>query len=285
LDNCEGLRSVVIGAGTSGHDVAAQLWEAGSQITMIQRSPTLVTRLESLLPAIAMYDTDAPGPKLPVELPDLLVASIPNRLMPQFQAPLVAAIKAQDEAFYEGLRKAGFLYDFGADGGGFFTRGTQDPSGFYIDVGASALIIDGRIAVRSGVSVVAIREHSVMLSDGAELPADLIVYATGYKKLATLNEVLPDDIIGKLGPVGGIGSGIRGDQGPWEGETRNIWKPTKQPGLWLHNGNFGLMRFFSRLLALQIKARQVELPTPVYGLDKPGGHHRAGDTIERAVAH
>lgn len=31
-------------------------------------------------------------------------------------------------------------------------------------------------------------------------------------------------------------------------------------GLWLHNGNFGLARFFSRLLALQIKARQVELP-------------------------
>jgi hypothetical protein len=26
------------------------------------------------------------------------------------------------------------------------------------------------------------------------------------------------------------------------------------------------MRFFSRLLALQIKARQVELPTRVYGL-------------------
>ncbi len=37
-------------------------------------------------------------------------------------------------------------------------------------------------------------------------------------------------------------------------------------GLWLHNGNFGLARFFSRLLALQIKARQVELPTRAYGL-------------------
>ncbi len=284
LDNCEGLRSVVIGAGTSGHDVSAQLWEAGSQVTMIQRSPTLVTRMESLLPAVGIYDTDSPGPKLPIDLADLLVASIPNRLMPQFQAPLVAAIKAQDAAFYEGLRKAGFLYDFGADGGGFLARGTQDPSGFYIDVGASELIIDGRIAVRSGVSVAAIREHSVILSDGAELPADLIVYATGYKKLATLNEVLPDDIVRKLGPVGGIGSGVRSDQGPWEGETRNIWKPTKQPGLWLHNGNFGLMRFFSRLLALQIKARHVGLPTPVYGLDAPAGRRGAADAMERPVA-
>ena len=133
-------------------------------------------------------------------------------------------------------------------------------------MGASELIIDRRIAVRSRVSVEAVRERSVILSDGTELPADLIVYATGYRKLATLSEVLPGDIIRKLGPVGGVGSGIRGDQGPWNGENRNIWKPTRQPGLWLHNGNFGLMRFFSRLLALQIKARQVELPTPVYGL-------------------
>jgi putative flavoprotein involved in K+ transport len=266
VESCDGLRSIVIGAGTSAHDVSAQLWEAGSEVTMIQRSPTIVMRMDSLLPGVEMFNTDATGPKLPTELADLFVASIPNRLMPHFQAPFVAAIKAKDAAFYEGLQKAGFLYDFGEDGGGFFTRATQDPSGFYIDMGASELIIDGRIAVRSGVSVETIRERSVILSDGAELPADLIVYATGYRKLATLSEVLPDDIIRELGPMGGIGSGIRSDHGPWEGENRNIWKPTRQPGLWLHNGNFGLMRFFSRLLALQIKARQVELPTRIYGL-------------------
>ena len=57
-------------------------------------------------------------------------------------------------AFYEGLRNAGFLYDFGEDGGGFITRGMQDPSGFYIDTGASELIINGHVAVRSGVSVI-----------------------------------------------------------------------------------------------------------------------------------
>ncbi len=266
VDSCNGLRSIVIGAGTSGHDVSAQLWEAGSEVTMIQRSPTIVMRMDSILPGVEIFNTDAPGPKLPTELADLLAASIPNRLMAQFQAPFVAAIKAKDEAFYEDLHKAGFLYDFGDDGGGFFARGTQDPSGFYLDVGTSELIIDGRIAVRSGVSVDAIRERSVILSDGGELPADLIVYATGYRKLAALSNVLSDDIICKIGPVGGVGSGIRGDQGPWAGENRNIWKPTKQPGLWLHNGNFGLMRFFSRLLALQIKARHVELPMRVYGL-------------------
>jgi putative flavoprotein involved in K+ transport len=266
LDQCDGLRSIVIGAGTSAHDISAQLWEAGAEVTMIQRSPTIVTRVDSLLPAVEIYDTDAPAPKPPTELADLLAVSIPNRLMPQFQAPLIAAIKAKDAAFYEGLHKAGFLYDFGEDGGGFFTRGMQDPSGFYIDLGASELIIDGHVAVRSGVSVDAIRERSVVLSDGAELPADFIVYATGYRRLAQAAAILSSEIIQKLGPIGGIGSGLRRDHGPWAGETRNVWKPTQQPGLWFHNGNFGLMRFFSRILALQIKARQAGLPTPVYGL-------------------
>jgi putative flavoprotein involved in K+ transport len=266
LGQCDGLRIIVIGAGTSAHDVSAELWEAGADVTMIQRSPTIVTRIDSLLPAVEIYDTDAPAPKPPTELADLLAASIPNRLMPQFQAPLIAAIKAKDAAFYEGLRKTGFLYDFGEDGGGFFTRGMQDPSGFYIDMGASELIIDGHVAVRSGVSVDAIHERSVVLSDGAELPADFIVYATGYRKLAQAGTILSSEIIEKLGPIGGIGSGLRRDCGPWAGEIRNVWKPTRQPGLWFHNGNFGLMRFFSRILALQIKARQAGLPTPVYGL-------------------
>ena len=266
IERCDGLRSIVIGAGTSAHDIAAQLWEAGANVTMIQRSPTIVTRIDSLLPAVEIYDTDAPAPKPPTELADLLAASIPNRLMPQFQAPFIAAIKAKDAAFYEGLRKAGFLYDFGEDGGGFITRGMQDPSGFYIDMGASELIINGHVAVRSGVSVAAIRERSVVLSDGAELRADFIVYATGYQRLAQAGAILSSEIIQKLGPIGGIGSGFRRDAGPWAGETRNVWKPTRQRGLWFHNGNFGLMRFFSRILALQIKARHAGLPTPIYGL-------------------
>jgi hypothetical protein len=82
----------VIGAGTSAHDIAAQLWEAGANVTMIQRSPTIVTRIDTLLPAVEIYDTAAAAPKPPTELADLLAASIPNRLMPQFQAPFIAAM-------------------------------------------------------------------------------------------------------------------------------------------------------------------------------------------------
>jgi putative flavoprotein involved in K+ transport len=78
--------------------------------------------------------------------------------------------------------------------------------------------------------------------------------------------VLSDAIIVKLGPVGGIGSGIRADQGPWVGGEPERLEADKAAGLWFHNRNFGLMRFFSRLLALQIQARHVGLATPVHGL-------------------
>jgi putative flavoprotein involved in K+ transport len=68
----------------------------------------------------------------------------------------------------------------------------------------------------------------------------------------------------RVGPCWGLGSGTAHDPGPWEGELRNLWKPTAQPGLWLHGGNLQQSRFFSLQLGLQLKARYEGLPTPVY---------------------
>ena len=56
-------------------------------------------------------------------------------------------------------------------------------------------------------------------------------------------------------------------------QLRNMWKPTQQPGLWFHGGNLHQSRHYSLYLALQIKARQEGLPTPVYGISEV--HHRA----------
>ena len=56
------------------------------------------------------------------------------------------------------------------------------------------------------------------------------------------------------------------DPGPWEGELRNMWKPTQVPQLWIHGGNLHQSRHYSQFLALQLKARMEGLETPVYGL-------------------
>ena len=63
-------------------------------------------------------------------------------------------------------------------------------------------------------------------------------------------------------------SGTTKDPGPWEGELRNMWKPTRQPGLWFHGGNLHQSRHYSQFLSLQIKARMAAIPTPVYGMGK-----------------
>jgi putative flavoprotein involved in K+ transport len=44
-----------------------------------------------------------------------------------------------------------------------------------------------------------------------------------------------------------------------------MWKPTVTENLWFHGGNLALSRFYSRFLALQLKARMEGIETPVYG--------------------
>jgi putative flavoprotein involved in K+ transport len=139
-------------------------------------------------------------------------------------------------------------------------------SGYYIDVGASELIADGQVKLKSGVSVKEIGENSVILSDGSELPADLIVYATGYGSMNGWAAcIISQEVADKVGKCWGLGSGTAKDPGPWEGELRNMWKPTEQEALWFHGGNLHQSRHYSQFLALQLKARQEGLPTPVWG--------------------
>lgn len=61
-----------------------------------------------------------------------------------------------------------------------------------------------------------------------------------------------------------MGSGIGTDKGPWEGELRNLWKPTAQDNLWIHAGNLALSRYYFQFIALQLKARMEGIATPVY---------------------
>jgi putative flavoprotein involved in K+ transport len=140
-------------------------------------------------------------------------------------------------------------------------------SGYYIDVGASALIADGRIKLKSGVTIKRIMEDAVVLTDGTVLPADLIVYATGYGSMnGWAAQLISQEVADRVGKCWGLGSGTTKDPGPWEGELRNMWKPTKQPGLWFHGGNLHQSRHYSLYLALQLKARMEGIATPVYGI-------------------
>jgi putative flavoprotein involved in K+ transport len=233
---------------------------------MVQRSSTLVVRSETVIDMAVkhLYSEEAFKNGMTVEKADLIQASLPYRVLAEVSKPLYEQIRARDAAFYEGLTKAGFQLDFGEDGSGLWMKYMRRGSGYYIDVGASQLIIDGKIKLKTG-QVAAVKRDGVVLSDGTELPADLIVYATGYGPMSQRAAMLlPEAIARKVGRVGGLGSATTKDPGPWEGESRNMWRPTQQEGLWFHGGNLYQCRFFSKLLAKQLKARLEGLDTSVY---------------------
>ncbi len=264
-----GKRCVVIGSNNSAHDICADLWEHGADVTMVQRSSTTVVRSETLMAFTwsTLWSEDALARGITTEIGDLLSASVPHRLVPERSAPIYRRIRAHDAEFYASLERAGFMLDFGEDDTGISAKYARRGSGYYIDVGASALIADGRIGLRSGVGVARLSATGVVLSDGSELPADLIVYATGYGSMnGWAAQLIGQDVADKVGKCWGLGSDTAKDPGPWEGELRNMWKPTRQDGLWFMGGNLAQARFFSLILALQLKARQIGLDTPVHGL-------------------
>ncbi len=111
------------------------------------------------------------------------------------------------------------------------------------------------------------------MEDGTELPADLVVYATGYGSMNgwAADLISPGGRRPRSARCWGLGSDTKKDPGPWEGEQRNMWKPTQQEALWFHGGNLHQSRHYSLYLALQLKARMEGLDTPVYGLQEV--HH------------
>ena len=270
----KGKSCVVVGSNNSAHDIAADLWEHGADVTMLQRSPTLVMRAETLARNRPLYSEDAIAAGITTDVADLTMASMPYGAVPDATRPMVDRVRREDADFYARLERAGFKLTFGEDETGIWPMYLRRGSGYYIEVGASELIADGSIKLKSGVEVARLTEDSVVLDDGSELKADLVVYATGYGSMNQwAAELISPEVADKVGKCWGLGSGTARDPGPWEGELRNMWKPTAQDNLWFHGGNLMQSRFYSIFLSLQLKARLEGLPTPVYG--RPPVHHKA----------
>jgi hypothetical protein len=136
-----------------------------------------------------------------------------------------------------------------------------------------ALLADGKVKLKTG-AIERVVPAGLQMADGSELKADLIVWATGYGSMnGWVAQLVDQATADKLGKCWGLGSGTKKDPGPWEGELRNMWKPTQVKNLWMQGGNLHQNRHYSLCTALQLKARMEGLPTPVYGLAPV--HHKA----------
>ncbi|MDM0115888.1 NAD(P)/FAD-dependent oxidoreductase [Variovorax sp. J22R133] len=271
----KGKKCVVLGSNNSAHDICAALWENGADVTMIQRSSTHIAPSDSLMELAlgGLYSEQAVKNGIDHHKADLIFASVPYKIMHALQIPVYDEMKRRDADLYSRLEKAGFMLDFGVDGSGLFMKYLRRGSGYYIDVGASELVANGSIKLKSGVNIERVNERSVTLTDGTELPADLLVYATGYGSMnGWLANIISPEVADKVGKCWGLGSDTPKDPGPWEGELRNMWKPTQVDQLWIHGGNLHQSRHYSQFLALQLKARMEGIDTPVY--ERAPTYHR-----------
>lgn len=154
-DAYRGKRALVVGIGNSGGEIALDLWEAGAETAIAVRSPVhVVPRDLHGIPAQvnSLYGVG----RLPVAIADRIALAILDR--------------AVGDLSPWGLRRPEI---------GPARQVVEKGRIPLIDIGTVALIKQGKIRVVPGPR--AFTESHVVLTDGRELPADLVVLATGYR--------------------------------------------------------------------------------------------------------
>jgi len=212
---------------------------------MLQRSSTTVVSIvPSAAKATQLFRSNE-GVR-PIEDIDIMAASIPYDLVRRLHGPLSRQMAFEDRDLLDRLRKVGFTLDNGEDDTGFFMKLLRRLSGYYLNVGASDLIADGRIKLKPGVEIDHLEGAQAVFSDGSRLDVDLLVLATGWKPLQeAVRAMLGDEVAERVGPIWGIGA---------DGELRNMFGATRQDNFYVVGGTITMCRSLSRYTALLIKA-------------------------------
>src|SRR4051794_31297771 len=240
-EHWKGRRALVIGTGNSGHDIAQDLHSSGADVTLVQRSSTLVVSIEPS--AQLVYSPYNDGT---LEDNDLIATSMPLKLARKSHAITAEKSKQLDRELLEGLERAGFKLDFGEDNTGWQFKYLTRGGGYYFNVGCSDLIVKGDIALKQFADIDRFVTDGARMKDGETIAADLVVLATGYKRQEELvRKLFGEGVEQRVGPIWGFGE---------EQELRNMYTRTGQPGLWLIAGGLAQCRIGSKHLALQIKA-------------------------------
>ncbi|MCE9639233.1 MAG: NAD(P)/FAD-dependent oxidoreductase [Betaproteobacteria bacterium] len=236
-----GKKALVLGTGSSGHDIAQDLHANGVEATLIQRGPSMVLSINpSAKLTYAIYDG------VPLEDGDLLVTVNTLPVLKRTLKTMTERMVEFDRKLIDGLIARGFKWYDGEDHLGHNMLIRTRYGGYNLDAGCSQLIVNGEVGLLQFEDIERFAPGGALMKDGSLRPADLIVLGTGFQpQLAVVKKLLGETIAKKIGPVWGLGA---------DGEMNNMWKRTPQKGLWFVGGSFSNCRIFSRLVALQIKA-------------------------------
>lgn len=240
---------MVIGTGTSAHDVAQELHGQGARAVMVQRNPTMVIEIE---PSAQLYDGVFLGEGPAIEDRDLINTSMPLPITLQGHRALTSQARVQDRPLLDALEKVGFRLSSGVDGTGWPYLFRSRGGGYYFNVGCSNLIASGEIGLIQYNDIESFEANGARMKDGSLVQTELIVLGTGYHGLEhTVAGFFGDEVAARVGPVWGFD--------PDTAELRNMWTRTAQPGLYFTGGAFSQCRAYSKYLALQIQAQELGL--------------------------
>lgn len=245
----DGKRALIVGAGVSGHELAHDLWEHGSDVTLLQRSATYVISFEAQHkfwnPLFVENMLYAP------EFADMIQYAVPFERTDPINKHLVKLAAEFDRELLDRLEAAGFKLEWGPDGTGILGAHMSGYDGYQINIGGSELIADGSVHLKQGVEVAEVRDSTVVFTDGSELhDVDLILFATGYHQFWGHIKPMLGKAAERVGKVYGRAA---------DGEYANVWRRSDQPGLWFATGFLRMTRFYSQFTAMLIKAIEMGL--------------------------
>ena len=248
-------RVLIVGTGTSAHDMAQDLQSNGATVSLIQRGRTSVINVEpsAQLP-YTLYDEG-----LSLETADLIATATPYEPLKAAHAAMAVESTRLDKDMLDALENANFRIDH-EDKTGWQFKFMNRGGGYYFNVGCSDLIIDGKVGVIQYDDIETFVADGAKLKNGEIVAADSVILATGFKgQEAQVERLLGADVAKRVGPVWGFGDDSQ--------ELRNMWVRTGQPGLWFIAGSFAQCRIFSKYLALQIKACHEGIIEPIRPTD------------------
>lgn len=239
--NYTGKKVIVVGTGNSGHDIAHDAYRHGASVTLIQRSHTYVVSLGAVLKMLRTRYNDSTK----TEDADIISAATPTALSKRQGGDLAAVFAKHDSEILDGLKRAGFAFSPGPELPAVVQLTIHRAGGFYIDTGTSSLIASGAIKIKQGQEISHLTSDSMVFVDGTAIEADEIIFATGYANGRTrTRKVFGDVVADAIDPIWGFDE---------QGEIRGVWRRSGQEGFWVAAGSLWISRYYSRLLALQIK--------------------------------
>ncbi|MGO1766448.1 MAG: hypothetical protein ACTH1W_04160 [Advenella sp.] len=243
----KGKSALVLGVGTSGHDIAQDLHAHGANVSLIQRGSITVASVEAAGINHSLYYNEG----LPLEDCDLIATASTYPLLVRGYQLAVEKMLEMDKALIAGLRARGMKLDIGEDNTGHQMKLRRRFGGYYLNCGCSELIINGQVGLIQYEDIERFVDSGLKMKDGRIYKADLLVTATGYQNQnEVVRELLGENIADKIGPVWGLAK---------DGELSNMFRPTPQQGLWFMGGGLAHARIYSQYVALLIKANEVGL--------------------------